>query len=184
MRPKLVLLDRDGVLNEDRDDFIKNPGELVMIPGSAEAVGKLTSAGIKTAIVTNQSGIGRGLFDEAMLQRIHERLRDETKRQGGHFDAIFFCPDAPEAAGPNRKPEPGMLRQAMAQFRASPGDCVMIGDSLRDLQAAQKAGCRRVLVRTGNGAKTQAQGLPPDVLPVSVYNDLGAAVEAILGAEA
>ncbi len=181
MRPKLVLLDRDGVLNEDRDDFIKNPGELIMLPDSAAAVGKLTAAGIKTAIVTNQSGIGRGLFDEAMLTRIHEQLRNETARFGGHYDAIFFCPDPPWAAGPNRKPEPGMLRQAMSRFRATPGECVLIGDSLRDLQAAQKAGCRRILVRTGNGAKTQAQGLPPEVLPVSVYNDLGAAVDTLLG---
>ena len=181
MPPKLVLLDRDGVLNEDRDDFVKNPGECVMVPGSAEAVGRLTQAGIKTAIVTNQSGIGRGLFDEAMLTRIHEKLRDEVRRYGGHFDAIFFCPDAPWEAGPNRKPEPGMLRQALSMFRTTPGNSVMIGDSLRDLQAAAKAGCGRILVRSGNGAKTQANGLPPEVLPVSVYNNLSAAVEALLG---
>ncbi len=181
MPPKLVLLDRDGVLNEDRDDFVKNPGECIMVPGSAEAVGRLTQAGIKTAIVTNQSGIGRGLFDEAMLTRIHEKLRDEVRRCGGHFDAIFFCPDTPWEAGPNRKPEPGMLRQALSMFRTSPGNSVMIGDSLRDLQAAAKAGCGRILVRSGKGAQTQANGLPPEVLPVSVYNNLNAAVEALLG---
>ncbi len=181
MRPQLVMLDRDGVLNEEREDFVKNPGECVPLPGSAEAVGRLTAAGIKIAIVTNQSGLARGLFDEAMLDRIHEKLRNEVARHGGHFDAIFFCPDPPWAAGPNRKPEPGMLRQAMRRFRMTPGACLMIGDSLRDLQAAAKAGCNRALVRTGNGAKTQAQGLPADVLPVSVYNDLGAAVDALLG---
>ena len=181
MVPKLVLLDRDGVLNEDRDDFVKNPGECLMVPGSAEAVGRLTRAGIKTAIVTNQSGIGRGLFDEAMLTRIHDKLRDEVRRHGGHFDAIFFCPDAPWNAGPNRKPEPGMVRQALSMFRTPAGSSVMIGDSLRDLQAAATAGCRRILVRTGKGAETQAKGLPPELLPVSVYNDLGAAVEALLG---
>lgn len=181
MSPKLVLLDRDGVLNEDRDDFVKNPGELTLLPGSAEAVANLTKAGIRTAIVTNQSGLGRGLFDRAMLERIHEKLHTEIARMGGRFDAIFFCPDTPWEAGPNRKPEPGMLREAMAKFRVSPADCVMIGDSLRDLEAATKANCRRILVRTGKGAATQAEGLPGDVLPVSVYNDLGAAVDALLG---
>lgn len=177
----LVMLDRDGVLIEDRADFVKTPDELVMIPGAAEALARLGEAGHKLALVTNQSAIGRGLFDEAMLARIHARLRDELSRSGAKLDAIFFCPDPPWAATERRKPNPGMLLEAMRQFRTSASDSIMIGDDLRDIEAAARAGCRRTLVRTGKGARTQSRGLPSHLLPVAVHDDLPAAADAILG---
>lgn len=176
----LVLIDRDGVLNADRPDHVGNPGELVMIPGAAAAVARLNAAGHQVAVCTNQSCVGRGIVSPEMLDRIHARLRDELAREGGRIDLLLVCTDPPWAAGPRRKPAPGMLREAMTRFRASPGDTVFVGDALTDLQAAAAAGCRRVLVRTGKGAATQAKGLPAEVLPVAVHADLADAVEAIL----
>jgi len=181
---KLVLLDRDGVLNVDRADYVKNPGELAMLPGAAAAVARLNAAGLLVAVCTNQSPIGRGIFDEAMLARIHDRLRDELARAGARLDAVFHCPDAPGAPSRCRKPAPGMLVDALARFGAAAGDTPFVGDSLRDLQAAAALGCPRHLVRTGHGAKTQAAGLPAETLPVAVHDDLAAAVEAILKARA
>lgn len=176
----LALLDRDGVLNEDRTDFVKHPGELVMITGSAAAVARLNAAGWLVAICTNQSCIGRGIIDEAMLDRIHNRLRDELQLHGAHVDRIYFAPDAPWQSTDRRKPNPGMLRQAMADVRHEPDQAVMIGDALRDLQAAQAAGCRRILVRTGLGQATLAKGLPSTVLPVTVRESLVDAVDFLL----
>ncbi len=177
----LALLDRDGVLNEDRPDFVKTPDELRMIPGAAEAVARLNRAGWRVAICTNQSCIGRGIVRPEMLARIHEHLREHLARAGAHVDAIYFAPDHPSAPTEMRKPRPGMLCRAMADLRQEPGDAVMIGDSLGDLEAATAAGCRRILVRTGKGQKTQASGLPPHVLPVAVHESLAAAVDALLG---
>jgi len=176
----LVLLDRDGVINEDRADHVKSPDEFKMIEGAAPAVAALNSAGHKVALITNQSGVGRGLYDEAMLARIHDKMRDELARAGGHLDAIFICPDAPWEATDRRKPGPGMIREALAQYRTSPGEAVMIGDALRDLEAAASAGVARVLVRTGKGATTQGAGLPSHVLPVKVCTDLADAVKSLL----
>ncbi len=176
----LVLLDRDGVLNEERADFVKSPDELVMLPGAAAAVARLAAAGHRMVVVTNQSVVGRGLIDEAMLARIHDKLRREIAAAGGRLDDIIHCPDPPWAAGERRKPAPGMLREALARHRGDPGATCMIGDSLRDLEAAAEVGCRRILVRSGHGAQTQAAGLPPHVLPVSVYRDLAEAAAALL----
>jgi D-glycero-D-manno-heptose 1,7-bisphosphate phosphatase len=176
---KLVLLDRDGVLNEDRADYVKNPGELVMLPGAAKAVARLNAAGCAVAICTNQAVVGKGIIDEAMLARVHDKLRDELARDGARLDAIFHCPDA--HPGPRRKPEPGMLREALRRFDAQAAATPFVGDNLRDLQAATKAGCPRHLVRTGHGAQIQAAGIPADVLPVRVHDDLAAAVDSILG---
>lgn len=176
----LVLLDRDGVLNEDRPDSVRSPAQLTMLPRAAEAVARLNRSGARTVVVTNQSVVGRGLIDEAMLQQIHARLRDELSRAGAQLDDILFCPDAPDGATDRRKPGPGMLQEAIRRYRADPARTVMIGDSLRDLQAAAAAGCRRILVRTGKGRQTQSAGLPPDVLPVAVYEDLWTAADALL----
>lgn len=178
---KLVLLDRDGVLNQDRADFVKNPGELVMIPGSAAAVARLNRAGIKVAVCTNQSCVGRGIIGPDMLDRIHDSLRDHLAAAGGHVDLLLHAPDAPGAATDRRKPGPGMLREALAQFRVAPHDAVMIGDNLIDLQAAVTAGVARILVRTGKGAAMQARGLPAEVMPVTVRTDLADAVDRLLG---
>jgi len=177
---RLVLLDRDGVLNVDREDSVKNPGELVMLPGAAEAVARLNAASRLVAVCSNQSVVGRGIIDEAMLGRIHEKLTAELARAGGRLDAIFHCSYTPQNAGPRRKPAPGMLFEAMRRFRIAAEDTVMIGDALSDLEAASAAGCRRILLRTGKGAMAQAEGLPRHVLPVAVCEDLAAAVDSLL----
>lgn len=175
----LVLLDRDGVLNENRDDYVKSPGELVMLPGAAAAVARLNAAGHRVAVCTNQSAVGRGIISLAMLERIHDALREHLARAGARIDLLLACTDPPWAASDRRKPGPGMLQEAMRQFRVAPHDTVMIGDDLVDLQAAARAGIRRILVRTGKGRKTQAAGIPPEVLPVAVHDDLAAAVASL-----
>ena len=177
----LVLLDRDGVLNVNREDYVKHPGELVLLPGAAAAVARLNQAGHRAVVCSNQSAVGRGIIDLAMLERIHAKLRDELAREGARLDDLLVAPDAPNQASDRRKPGPGMLREAMGRYRMGPHETVMIGDSLADMQAATAAGCRRILVRTGHGAETQAKGLPPEVLPVAVYPDLAAAVAALIG---
>ncbi len=177
---RLVLLDRDGVLNEDRTDYVKHPGELVMIPRAAEACARLNAAGMRIAVVSNQGGIGKGVFTAEMLERIHEKLRQELKSHSAHLDLILTCNEPPWSDHERRKPRPGMLREALTHYRVAPQEAVMIGDQLRDLQAAKAAGVRRLLVRTGKGAELQSKGLPDDILPVSVYDDLHSAVDAIL----
>lgn len=177
----LLLLDRDGVLNVDRADFVKSPDELTMIEGAARAVARLGAAGWRLVVVTNQSAVGRGFIDEDMLARIHDKLRDEVRRAGGRLDDVIHCPDPPWAAGPSRKPNPGMLLEALRRYRAEAAVTPFVGDTLGDLEAAASAGCPRILVRSGKGAQTQASGLPRHVLPVTVRDDLAAAAAALLG---
>ena len=181
MKIHLVLLDRDGVLNEDRPDSVKNPDELRLISGAGAAIARLDRAGIKVALCTNQSVVGRGIIGPEMLARIHATLAAGLAAQGGKLDAIFVCTDAPGTPSSRRKPAPGLLREALQRFDVEPEAAPMIGDALRDLEAAAAAGCPRHLVRTGKGARTQADGLPQAVLPVAVHEDLAAAVEALLG---
>jgi D-glycero-D-manno-heptose 1,7-bisphosphate phosphatase len=169
---KVVLIDRDGVLNEDRTDYVKNPGELVVIPGVGDAIALLNSAGLKVAIVSNQSAVGRGIISQSMLEQINEHLSAMLRKAGARIDLFLVCTDAPGQPSERRKPAPGMLREALTHFRVQPIDAVMIGDQLSDLRAAKAAGCARFLVRTGKGAQTQAQGLPADILPVAVYDSL------------
>ncbi len=180
----LILLDRDGVLNEEREGYVKTPDELVMIAGAAEAVAKLCAAGHRAIVVTNQSVVGRGIIDLAMLGRIHEKLAGEIARAGGRLTGIECCVDPPWAATERRKPGPGMLHEAMRKYGHGAGDTVMIGDSLHDMEAAAKVGCARILVRTGHGTRTQADGLPPGVLPVAVRDDLASAVATLLSESA
>lgn len=177
---RLVLIDRDGVLNEDRPDFVKSPDELVLIPGAADAVARLNRAGVKVAVCTNQSCIGRGIIDLDRLEAIHAHLRARLAREGARLDALFVCPHGPGDRCACRKPAPGLLRDALQRFGAAPDETPMIGDTLRDMQAAVAAGCRRILVRTGQGARTQAAGIPPEILPIAVHDDLAAAVSALL----
>jgi D-glycero-D-manno-heptose 1,7-bisphosphate phosphatase len=181
---RLVLLDRDGVLNEDSVNYIKSPGEVVMIPGAARAVARLNRVGFKVALCTNQAAVGRGIITPERLDQIHAHIRNKLADEGGHLDAIFCCPHGPEENCPCRKPKPGMLLDALRRFGADAGDTPMVGDSLRDLQAAKAAGCPRHLVRSGNGTMTQADGVPHGVLPVAVHDDLAAAVDALLGERA
>ncbi len=178
---KLVLLDRDGVINHDRPDSVKNPDEFVMIEGAAEAISRLNDAGRRVAVVTNQSIIGRGVIDQDMLDKIHEKMTTLLAKAGARIDRTYVCPDAPSAATERRKPGPGMLFEALSDFRARAADTPMIGDALRDMEAAATAGCPRILVRTGKGQETQAKGLPAAVLPVAVHTDLAEAVASLLG---
>lgn len=176
----MVLLDRDGVLTEDRPDSVKHPDELVVLPGAAEAVARLNRAGVRAVVVTNQAVIGRGVIGQAMLDRIHGKLRAELSKAGASLDDIIVCPDHPDRPSERRKPGPGMLREALARFGGAPAATPMIGDSLIDLEAAAALGCPRVLVRTGKGAETESQGLPAHVRPVAVHDDLSGAVRHLL----
>lgn len=177
---RLVLTDRDGVLNEDRPDGVRRPEELALIPGAAKALRRLNRAGIPVALLTNQSAIGRGWMGWTDLSAIHERLEAALLAEGARLDLVLVAPDAPLGAGPRRKPAPGMLIEALAHFAVAAEDAVMIGDDLRDLEAAAAAGCRRVLVRTGKGAALAAAGIPQRLEPVLVHDSFAAAVERLL----
>lgn len=162
---KLLILDRDGVINEESDAFIKSPDEWIALPGAVDAIARLNKAGYRIAIATNQSGIGRGLFDLDTLAAIHAKLHETVSEAGGRVDAIFFCPHAAEAGCECRKPRPGMIFDILRRFGADPQETAVVGDSLRDLQAGHAAGCRSILVLTGNGARTlQAGQLPPGTM--------------------
>ena len=167
---KLVVLDRDGVINVDSDAFIKSPDEWVAIPGSLEAIARLNQAGYRVAIASNQSGIGRGLFDMAALNAMHEKMNRAAAAVGGRIDAVFFCPHTQEDECECRKPKPGMLQQIVERFEIDPEDTPVVGDSLRDLQAGAALGFATHLVLTGKGQKTLAGGnLPPNT---KVHADL------------
>ena len=176
---RLVILDRDGVLNEDRPDHVKSLEEFVMLEKARPAVAKLNAAGIKVAVATNQSSVGRGLIDEATLQQIHEKLHRELAAYQAHVDHIFYAPDHPDAPTHRRKPGPGMMEEALAHFKVKPEETVVIGDALRDLEAAHAAGCRPVLVRTGKGAATE-KALTGAFAQTQVYDNLLTAVVALL----
>ena len=175
---KLVILDRDGVINHDSDAFIKSPDEWVPIPGSLEAIARLHRAGYRVVVASNQSGIARGLFDIVTLNAIHQKLHTEARRAGAHIDAIFFCPHAADDHCDCRKPKPGLLQEIGKRFNVSLKGVPTVGDSLRDLQAAFVTGCTPYLVLTGKGEKTIAKGgLPPGT---TVYPDLAAVVDHLL----
>jgi D-glycero-D-manno-heptose 1,7-bisphosphate phosphatase len=174
---KLVILDRDGVINADSDDYIKSPEEWTPIPGSLEAIARLTQAGFRVVVATNQSGLGRGLFDMATLNAMHNKMHKAVNQLGGRIDAVFFCPHAQGAGCACRKPQPGMLLEIAERFSMDLAGVPAIGDSLRDLQAASAAGARPILVLTGKGKKTvNAGGLPEGT---EIHEDLAAAVVAL-----
>lgn len=179
---KLVILDRDGVINVESPDFIKTPAEWIPLPGALEAMARLTQAGWHIVVCTNQSGLGRGLFDIAGLNAIHQKMHDAAKAAGAHIEAIFFCPHRPDEDCNCRKPRPGMLQDLASRLHISLDGVPSIGDSLRDLQAGFAAGCRPFLVLTGNGVATQQTGgLPPGT---RIFSDLSVAVDALLADEA
>lgn len=162
---KLIILDRDGVINHDSDAYIKGPDEWRPLPGSLEAIARFTKAGYRIAVATNQSGVGRGLFDLATLAAIHAKMHQAVAEAGGRIDAVFFCPHAADSRCDCRKPKPGMILEILRRYGAEPVGITVVGDSLRDLQAAAAVGCRPVLVLSGKGRKTmQAGGLPPETL--------------------
>jgi D-glycero-D-manno-heptose 1,7-bisphosphate phosphatase len=149
-----VILDRDGVINEDADEYIKSPEEWVPIAGSLEAIAQLNRAGFRVAVMTNQSGVGRGLFDRATLERIHEKMLAQVAGVGGQIDAIYFCPHGPEDGCDCRKPRTGMYRRFAREHQVDLSGLPAIGDSLTDLQAAQSVGAEPILVETGKGLRT------------------------------
>ena len=172
---KLVILDRDGTINHDSVDFIKSPNEWRPIEGSLEAIARLTQAGYRIVVATNQSGISRGLFDTATLIAIHDTVQRAVMLAGGRIDAFFFCPHSADAACACRKPQPGMLLEVARRFNVSLKDTYMVGDAHRDVAAASAAGARPVLVLTGRGRKTREEGnLPPGT---EVFEDLAAFAE-------
>lgn len=159
---KLVILDRDGVINEDRDDFVKTPAEWVPIPDSLEAIANLTQAGWHVVVATNQSGIGRGMFDMQALNAMHDKMHRLVNQAGGRIDAVVFCPHTKNDACDCRKPAPGMVLEIAERFNAKLEGLPMVGDSLRDLQAIDAAGGLPILVRTGKGMKTLEGGDLPE----------------------
>jgi len=175
---KLIILDRDGVINFDSDQFIKSPDEWRPIPGSLEAIARLNQAGYRIAVATNQSGIGRGLFDMPTLNAIHDKMHKSLAQVGGRVDAIFFCPHTNESNCECRKPKSGMIEEIAIRFGVSLKGVPAVGDSLRDLEAAGRLGAQPYLVLTGKGEKTQAKGgLPEGTL---TYPDLASVVSSLL----
>lgn len=175
---RLLILDRDGVINEESAEFIKSPQEWKPLPGSLRALGAATQAGFRIAVVSNQSGLARGLLGIEDLHRIHQRLLREAALHGGTVDAFFFCPHGPREGCACRKPQPGLVRAAAQRCGLPLDEAVMIGDRASDLAAARAAGVRAMLVMTGHGADT-VRSLADD--PVAVYADLASAVHALVG---
>ena len=175
---RLIILDRDGVLNFDSDAFIKSPQEWRPIPGSLEAVARLNQAGYRVVVATNQSGIARGLFTMANLNTIHQKMHDAAHHAGAHFDAVFFCPHAGDDNCDCRKPRPGMLVALAKRLEVSLKGVPTVGDSLRDLQAGFVVGCVPYLVLSGKGEKTRDMGgLPPGT---TIHPNLAAVVDHLL----
>ncbi|WP_206954300.1 D-glycero-beta-D-manno-heptose 1,7-bisphosphate 7-phosphatase [Trinickia acidisoli] len=175
---KLVILDRDGVINVDSDAFIKSPDEWIAIPGSLEAIARLNHAGYRVAVASNQSGIGRGLFDMATLNAMHLKMHRAAAAVGARIDAVFFCPHTAEDQCECRKPKPGLLQMIIDRFEIDPSATPVVGDALRDLQAGAALGFRPHLVLTGKGKKTLAAGGLPE--GTKVHDDLKAFVLSFL----
>ncbi len=176
---KLIILDRDGVINQDSDHYIKSPDEWKPIAGSLEAIARLNQAGYHVVVATNQSGIGRGLFDMTMLNAIHTRMHKAVASAGGRNDAVFYCPHAADTDCACRKPRAGMFLEIAERFDTSLAGVPAVGDSLRDLQAAAAVDANPILVLTGKGRHTLEQGNVPET--VQVFADLAEATTGILG---
>jgi len=181
MPVKLVILDRDGVINYDSDDFIKNVDEFVFLPGSIEAIARLNQAGYRVAVATNQSGVGRGYFDLDTLNQMHTKLQRALAAIGGQIEMIAYCPHTPDDECECRKPKAGMLLDIARRMNVSLNNTPVIGDSLRDLESARSVGAQPILVKTGKGERTLAKGKGLEGVPV--YDNLAAAVDALLKEE-
>lgn len=175
---KLIILDRDGVINFDSDQFIKKPEEWRPITGSLEAIAQLNQANYRVVVATNQSGIGRGLFDMPMLNSIHDKMHKACTLVGARIDAVFFCPHTSESKCNCRKPKPGMFEEIASRYNVNLAGVPAVGDSLRDLQAGATFGVQPYLVLTGKGAKTQAVGGLPE--GTQVLANLSAVVTELL----
>ncbi len=175
---KLIILDRDGVINQDSDDYIKSVDEWQPIPGSIEAIAKLSMNDYRIVVATNQSGIGRGYFDLDSLNQMHDKMHKLVNAAGGSIDAVFFCPHSPDDGCDCRKPKPGMLEDIATRLRTDLKAVPVVGDSLRDMQAAEAVEARPLLVRTGKGERTLAR--LANAVPYPVFDDLAAVVEMLL----
>ena len=175
---KLVILDRDGVINHDSDQFIKSPDEWKPISGSLEAIARLNQAGYKVVVASNQSGLGRGLFSMAMLNRIHAKMHKMVALAGGRIDAVFLCPHPADAECECRKPRSGLFRDIANRYHIDLTGVPSVGDALRDLQAAAEVGARPMLVLTGKGRRTLASATMPE--GVVVYYNLEAVVRSLV----
>ena len=175
---KLIILDRDGVINVDSDDYIKSEAEWVPIPGSAKAIALLHQAGFQVAIATNQSGLARGYFKQSDLYAMHAKMTNLVEAEGGKIAHIAYCPHGPDDGCTCRKPLPGLIHQIEHALNISAKNCYIVGDSLRDLEAGEAAGMKPVLVRTGKGERTLAKH--PERAQQAVYPDLLAFVTALL----
>lgn len=175
---KLIILDRDGVINYDSDAYIKSPEEWIPIPGSLEAIARLNQAGYTVTVATNQSGIARGYYDLATLEAIHHKMHTMVQSIGGQVDKIFFCPHGPDENCPCRKPKPGLFLQIAQHYQIDLGGIPAVGDSLRDIKAAEVAGCKPFLVLTGNGNKTLSQ--LGDINNIPHYSNLAAFADNFL----
>lgn len=175
---RLVVLDRDGVINYDSDAYIKSPEEWVPIPGSLDAIAKLHRAGFIVTIATNQAGVARGLLDLVTLEAIHRKMQAAIEQAGGMLAGIYYCPHGPEDGCDCRKPKPGLLMQIAKRFHVSLRNVPVIGDSLRDIQAAESVGARPLLVRTGQGEKTLRS--LADSHRIEVFTDLADAAEHLV----
>ena len=174
---KLIILDRDGVINYDSDGYIKDPDEWRPIPGSLDAIARLTQDGWRVVVATNQSGVGRGLFDMATLNAIHAKMHKSVNQAGGRIEAVFYCPDTAESQSSCRKPNPGMFLAIAERFNIALEGAPAVGDSLRDLQAAAAVKAQPILVLTGKGKKTRAEGKLPE--GTAVHPDLAAVAQAL-----
>jgi D-glycero-D-manno-heptose 1,7-bisphosphate phosphatase len=180
---KLVILDRDGTINEDRDDYVKSADEWVPVPGALEAIARLNHAGWHTVVATNQSGLARGLFDMAALNAIHARMNRELGAYGGRIDAVFFCPHGPDDGCRCRKPLPGLFEMIGERYGIDLAETHLVGDSLRDLQAGAAAGSAPHLVRTGKGARldaTRIDALMLEIPGTRVHADLAAFAQDLI----
>lgn len=178
---KLIILDRDGVINYDSDDYIKSVDEFVPIPGSLEAIARLNRAGYHVYVATNQSGIARGYYDETTLQKMHDKLARLLDEQGGHVDGIFYCPHGPDDGCDCRKPLPGLLQRIEHVTGTSLRGVPVVGDSLRDIESARAVGATPYLVTTGKGQRTLDRGEGLEGVPV--YTDLAGFVDDFLANE-
>lgn len=178
---KLIILDRDGVINQDSDSFIKSPDEWHALPGSMHAIARLNQAGYTVVVATNQSGVARKLFDMSALNAIHQKMHTTVQLIGGKIDAVFYCPHIADDSCDCRKPKPGMLQEIARRYDTPLKGVHCVGDSLRDLQAGFLLGCIPHLVLTGKGQQTKDKGgLPPGA---QIHTDLAAMVELILSAQ-
>lgn len=171
---KTAILDRDGVINFDSSEFIKNPDEWIAIPDSLEAIARLNQAGWRVVVATNQSGLARGFFDMNTLNDIHHKMHQQLAMLGGSIDSVFICPHGPDDGCRCRKPLPGLFLDIARRYELDLSQCVSVGDSLRDIEAAHSTGCHTALVLTGNGTKTQQHPLPDGC---SIHADLAAVVD-------